>query len=385
MSSRTARWLILLLALTGPWVGNVLGETVEIVADEDAVETPTPVRTATATPVPPSTDTPTPTRAAPSGTDTPTGTFTATMTSTLTFTSTPPPPPSTPTATAKPKPRLDEEDKESLAEEREDAALEARAAREAARKRADLEARKDVGTGSADPKSVSVSRRTGFDFMLRAGSVARKKSLVQRLGRVIGSPQAGEVSYSVPKSVYVKLRKGASAEPGDRWVFLRFGAPLRDPISSKYLGVQVLHLAVGTVKEVQGDRCLVRLTQSFNPVQVGDEVKSYEDELDRWRAARQPSKLPNREILCHVSGGDPDQTLYQMNDYVVLSAGSDEGVVPGQTFQLRQRDQEPAWKGAAEDTIGKVRVVSVDTRSSIGKIVMCARPITRGIRAHYRP
>jgi hypothetical protein len=151
------------------------------------------------------------------------------------------------------------------------------------------------------------------------------------------------------------------------------------------MGTQVAHLGVGRVVEVQGGRCLVKVDRSYKPIQPGDEVKLYEDEVQRGQQSRRMEKLPSSEIQCRVCGGDPWLDRYTTNDYVILSAGSEQGVVAGQVFLLRQRDTKPGWKGPADATVGRVKVFYAGPDYSMAKVLMNSIPVTRGTRALYSP
>ncbi len=231
---------------------------------------------------------------------------------------------------------------------------------------------------------TGVSSKGEFDFLVRAGFVAQNKSQINRLGKIIGNPR-NEDNLSTADKVYVGLSKGATAQEGDRWIFFRFADPVKNPANGKKLGIQVIHTGIGRVLEVQESRCLVQIEKSFVPIQGEGEVKSYEDEVQRWKQSKQETKLPDFKITCFVAAGEPQRDHYAMNDFVVLSAGSEAGVVAGQVFQLRQRDKNPRWSGPAEAPIGQAKVIYCGGNYSMAKILRSVQPIPLGTRAVYEP
>jgi hypothetical protein len=184
-------------------------------------------------------------------------------------------------------------------------------------------------------KRVRISDKVGFYYFVSAGFLVPDPSRVPSVGVVIGSNDYSQ-NYTTPKRTYLELSSGRNnIKPDDLLVVFRTVLPIQESRSGAS-GYQVENLAIVKVIEIQKNRILVEVKESFRPFQEGDRVEIYDNEIKRWKQAQLKKTLPSHSIKCFVIGGEVNRENYEQADFIYLSAGSKKGVVEGQKFDLRE-------------------------------------------------
>ena len=232
---------------------------------------------------------------------------------------------------------------------------------------------------SQEPR-VRISDNIGFYYFVSAGYVMTDTGKIPALGTVIGS-LPDRLMYSTPEKVYVQL-SNAIVKPGDFLVVYRTNHDIQDE-NAGHVGRQVENLAILQVIEVQKERCLTEVKEGFLPFGDGDFVKSYNDEIVRWKQAQRRKVLPTLSIHCFVVGGHLEQENYSQNDFVILSAGQKDGVVEGQVFKLRKRNSAGVLQEDTHQPLGEAQVFYVGAQYSMAQILNDEEPIQKGFEAWY--
>ncbi len=248
---------------------------------------------------------------------------------------------------------------------------------------ADDDAVETAGDGSsAAAERVRISDNVGFYYFVSAGYLTQDDSKIPQLGKIAGD-FSEKMEFSTPQKTYVEL-SNAIVKPGDFLVVYRIAGNINEDHAG-FVGRRVENLAILQVIEIQKTRCLAETKESFAPFKAGDSVKSYSDEIVRWKQAQRRKTLPAQPIHSYVAEGKPSLSYYAQNDWIVLTAGQKDGVVEGQTFRLRQKS-ETGW--LAEDVhqpFGLAQVFYAGPNYSMAQILNSTEPIQKGFEAWYQP
>jgi len=242
------------------------------------------------------------------------------------------------------------------------------------------EAASRVKAGTGDP--VKMGEKIGFHYFVKSGFVVQDPQEVPSVGKVLGLN--GQLAYSTPDKCKLEpADEGTLFRPGDRLVVYRVGSSIREK-SSGFSGQWVQNLAILKVVESGEEGLLGEAVKTYAPFREGDRIKPYHEEMDRWNNASSQKELPSEPIRCFVAGGaDKVENLTQA-DFVILTAGADEGVVEGMVLEIR----EPAKVGEAGGRsvpLGRVRVFFAGGNHSMAQVLHSSRPIRKGFEAHYQP
>ena len=241
-------------------------------------------------------------------------------------------------------------------------------------------------TNEPEPTSQNNTRindNIGFYQFVKSGYMVRDINQAPGIGRVIGGIGIDQ-NYSTGKKTFVKLYSDRyDVKPDDLFVVYRI---LEMPITnekSETLGYVVQNLAIVKAVEVEKRKCFVQVNQSFDTFQKGDFIRPYEDEIKRWKWAQTKKALPNRPIHCFVVGGESGMNLYSLYHNLILSAGTQKGVVEGQVFQLKE--PKSSSDGILHLPVGATEVIFAGSNYSIAQIISSSEIIEKGCEAFYEP
>jgi hypothetical protein len=244
----------------------------------------------------------------------------------------------------------------------------------------------DATTDSADSNSgqerVRISDNVGFYYFVSAGYVTQDPSNIPAVGKISGD-FSEKMEFSTPQKVYVDLLNTA-VKLGDFLVVYRVSGNINEEHVG-FVGRRLENLAILQVIEVQKTRCLAVTKESFAPFKDGDMVKSYGDEISRWKQAQRRKALPAQPVHCYVAEGKLLLENYSQNDWIVLTAGQKEGVVEGQTFRLRQKSATGFLAEDVHQPFGEAQVFYAGPHYSMAQILNSSEPIQNGFEAWYQP
>ncbi len=238
---------------------------------------------------------------------------------------------------------------------------------------------------------VRAGDNISFYYFTKAGFVANQPSQIPSIGKIVGdlseneTSGSGDISYSMAKKPYVEISSKVELKKGDLLVVYQFGPDKLNEPRSNFTGFLVENNAIVKVSSAQKKYCEIEIVKSFTPFHAGDHVKYYSDELQRWRKAQTKKSMPNKEVRCFVAGGDPQKSGYSQTDFIVLTAGSNNGVVEGQTFQICQPVRNSGISDELHVPRGMARVFYAGPNYSMAQILSSHEAIQKGFEAIYRP
>lgn len=244
------------------------------------------------------------------------------------------------------------------------------------------EASAPVRAAATGPR-VRMDDKIGFHYFVKSGYVVQEGSDVASVGRV--EEYDFDPTYTFPKKCRLSLSEaGASTKIGDRLLVYRVRQRFNESRSG-FTGYWVQNVAVLKVLETGEQGTLAQVLESFDPILVGDQLKTYDQELDRWNGARVKKPLPAESVHCFVAGGDFIHDQFSQSEFIVLTAGADQGVVEGQDFQLRDKKKTNDEEEALGKPVGLARVFFAGPGYSMARIVWNYEPVYKSFEARYEP
>jgi hypothetical protein len=238
-------------------------------------------------------------------------------------------------------------------------------------------------TAASQPR-VRISDKVGFYYFLKSGFLVSDESKIDAVGKVLGSFNEQEY-YSVPNRVYVDLSKSQkSVKPKDLLVVYQVAESFEEPHSG-FSGYWVKNTAVIKVLSVENQKCLAEVKESFYPFSDGDKVKSFEDELSRWKEAQVKKTLPDQPIKCYVAGSESGIDNFSQSQFIVLTAGKQQGVVEGQTFQISETQDVGTFEPNLQSPQGLARVFYAGSNYCMAQILFDHKFVKKGNLAVYQP
>jgi hypothetical protein len=227
-----------------------------------------------------------------------------------------------------------------------------------------------------------ISDKVGFYYFIKAGFVADSSSL-SPIGKVVGSFDYN-ANYTNPKETYVETTGDkAGVSVGDLLVVYRLEQPL-GPDESMNRPYQVENLAIVKVIEIQTKRYRVQVIKPFRPFKAGDSVELYDKEVQRWKQAQIKKLLPTHPVKALVLGGELGRASFDQLDFIYLSAGTKNGVVEGQVFELKQIIDTGVLEESLHAPRGKAQVIYAGADYSTAQILFNHEPIEKGFEALYQ-
>jgi hypothetical protein len=241
-----------------------------------------------------------------------------------------------------------------------------------------------LNSSTLSGKRVRISDKVGFYYFVSAGFLVSDPARIPSTGTVVGSGDYNQ-NFTTPKRTYLELSSDRSKiRPDDLLVIFRTVLPIQESHSGK-LEYQVENLAIVKVIEIQKKRIFVEVKESFRPFREGDRVEIYDNEIRRWKQAQLKKVLPSHPIKCYVVGGEAGRHNYEQADFIYLSAGSKEGVVEGQNFDLREITDTGAMEESLHTLRGVARIIFSGPNSSTAQIINNHEPIQNDFEAVYQP
>ncbi len=247
----------------------------------------------------------------------------------------------------------------------------------------DMDAAADQNNTQDAEDENSNSDELNFSYFLTSGYAANDLSAIPSVGKVAGTPEL-DGSLSTAKTLYVVLSNDQMRlEPGDKLIVFGDAGVLLEKHSgfNKRL---IKNLAILKVRENEGKRYLTDVVASYDYIPAGSPVKLYSGERAVWDNAQVAKEPPTQPIKCYVAGGESTHESWNQSDYVILTAGSKQGVVEGLTFQLFEI---PPGMDEKSDGIarGFVKVFYAGASYSIARIQEGSDSVLNGFEALYTP
>ncbi len=249
----------------------------------------------------------------------------------------------------------------------------------------------EVSSATSPAAQVRAGDNISVYYFTKAGFVITQPSQLPSLGKVVGdlsetnASGPGVLSYSQAKKPYIEYSSKAELNIDDLLVVYSISPENINEPESNFSGFLVENRAIVKVISVQKKYCQVEIVKSFVAFHAGDRVRPYSDELQRWTKAQTKKPLPSNEIHCYVCGGEVQKTAYSQSDFIILTAGTNKGVVEGQVFHLKQLVKNVELREDLHAFRGSARVFFAGSNYSMAQILSSNESIQKGFEAVYNP
>jgi hypothetical protein len=249
----------------------------------------------------------------------------------------------------------------------------------------------DEDNAAADESNIVDTKHTGvnkndvnFSYFLTSGYAANDISSIPSVGKVSGTPEI-DGSLSTAKTIYVEVpNEKMKLEPGEKLIVFGDGGPLVEK-NSGFNKRFIKNLAILRVREGNGKHYLADVVTSYDDIPLDSPVKLLSGEKAVWEKSQVAKEFPTKTIKCYVAGGERGRDNWNQTDYIILTAGTKQGVVEGLTFRLWE---VPSWNQnvkLAGVSRGFAKVFYVGASYSLARIEPNSDSIFNGFEAIYNP
>jgi len=170
---------------------------------------------------------------------------------------------------------------------------------------------------------------------------------------------------------------------GDRMTIIRASTARRHTMTQHTSGTLTAILGTATVVSVQPATAVVRITQAFDTIELGDQVKAFEPP--------QPLVVPvslspqaRRDIAGFIVATKDNKVVVGTGDIVYLDRGKQQGVEIGDRFNILQESQtvqHPTTRRMTrlpQQILGALTVLNVHDHTATGLITASQREFSTG-------
>jgi hypothetical protein len=189
-----------------------------------------------------------------------------------------------------------------------------------------------------------------------------------------------KVGLELSDIVYVDGGRERGLTPGDTLVAVDARQIVHHPHTNREVGRLYAYLGRVRILSVQADSAIGEIVQSCHPMTTGAHLRPFEPEpipserRTPMRPVNQPTtadRLAEAAVILRAK----DDLLSVGQDHVVfIDRGTDDEITPGDIFTVYRLGK----KGNPPVVLGELAVLSVHSRSSIGKIITSRYPIYIG-------
>ncbi len=203
---------------------------------------------------------------------------------------------------------------------------------------------------------------------------------------LIGSEQGSE-KVALAERDFVYLNKGSNAgvKAGEIYSIQHVAYPLRHPVSGKKLGTKIETSGWLTVILVEENSAIAVVEQSCADIHAGDYLRPFEKVnvplvVKRSVSTRlTPHSGKLNQYVVDIAG---NATIAGEGQMVLLDAGSEAGVAPGNVFSV-YRINYPTVP-TPRNVVGEVTVVAVRDRTAVAKVTYSADALLVGDQVELR-
>jgi len=186
----------------------------------------------------------------------------------------------------------------------------------------------------------------------------------RRSGRIIGTTEIPGVAVSHERTfmqneerIYVRIPAESIPAIGDRYLTYKLGPDIP--------GIGQIVIPTGIVvveKPSNGDATIVRVVRQFLDIELGQNVIPLDNFVSPPAAPLTPIELGPTAKIAWIQG---DPALASLQTYLVVAVGSDEGVKPGDEFQIyRERTRTGEGDYLPAEQIGVAHAVRVGSKAT---------------------
>lgn len=233
-------------------------------------------------------------------------------------------------------------------------------------------------------KRVRAAQDISFYSFLSSGFVVMDSEPREILGLVYAF-EGDPMSYSQPSEAHVKLDHPTRSKVGDLLTIYHLYKKSLDNSELGFQGSWAEIQAVVQIQEIIKDMARVKIIEGFQPFSNGDMARDYGIDVKRWKKAQTKKNLPLADISCSVAGGYPLNVQYKQTDTIVLTAGSDKGLVEGMVFELDRKTDRGLEGNPLFNPLGFAEVFFCGNQYSLARVTESRDGIQKGFAAFYRP
>lgn len=242
--------------------------------------------------------------------------------------------------------------------------------------------KRDKKVISLDTSGQAKSPVATPDDILNAGFIA--SVLPDRIG-IAGSPLGEREVFSVGDKIYILPEYGI--KKGDQLVAYRFAHEVEHPATGRDMGNLVVFTGLLRAVGMKDEFMTCEIESIVHEVRKSDKIMPYTlPELVYGPVPKNP-KLAGE--WGYVLIGQDDRELNAQTYNVYIDLGTDDGVRPGDVFEVRKPGGMTESYGGKDyilpDVVtGTVQVISVRADSSAARVETFTEPIKPGQRVYYK-
>jgi hypothetical protein len=229
------------------------------------------------------------------------------------------------------------------------------------------------------------------DAVQTAGYITPAPRFVATISRSVD----GRRSLSAGDAVIINAGHNRSIQVGDRFTIIRKPSVVYHPATHHPVGLLVIPVGHATTTQVQSASAVLRLTSTFDAVEIGDHVTRVAARDRRAQAstsattedaaAREPApSAPARQLTGVIVATKDDKVSVGEGDIVYLDRGEIHGVRVGDHFRVFQHGvlvHHPVTRRPVplpREFLGELVVLAVHDRTSTALITDSNREMTTG-------
>jgi hypothetical protein len=240
------------------------------------------------------------------------------------------------------------------------------------------------GPGVAEGEGVAlrpVTEETSLQCAMYVATEKEDESLY-----LIGSEHGGD-KFALAERDIVYLSKGSNAgvRAGDLYTLHHASYPVRHPVTGATIGTKVETTGWVKVILVQEDTATAVVEESCIDIHAADYLKPFERVNVPMVVRRPPADRmtpPTGNVSRYIVDLQDDATLGGEGQFVIINAGSEDGITPGNVFSV-YRIMYPSVP-TARNVVGEATVVASRNSTSTAKITYSREEIMVGDQVELR-
>ena len=200
-------------------------------------------------------------------------------------------------------------------------------------------------------------------------------------GIVVGAKEAREM-LSQGDLIYLRPKKGISANIGDRWTAFKRVKRVYHPETGAYLGELIRILGLLEITATQKQAVSARVIESFDVIFRGDEVAPFvSNSLDT-----SPNTSPSGPLQGYIVEVKEQKVLNGQNDVVYLDKGRQHGVSVGDRFNITRTGERTSYFSPGKGIqlpghiIGQIEVLGTQEITATARVLQSSEAIVKGDR-----
>jgi hypothetical protein len=203
---------------------------------------------------------------------------------------------------------------------------------------------------------------------------------------LIGSELGGDkLALAERDIVYLSKGSNAGVRAGDLYTLHHASYPVRHPVTGSKIGTKVETTGWVKVILVQEDSATAVVEESCIDIHAADYLKPFERVNVPMVVGRPPADRmtpPTGKVDRYVIDLQDDATLGGQGQFVIINAGSADGVTPGNVFSV-YRIMYPSVP-TPRNVVGEATVVAARNRTATAKITYSSQEIMVGDQVELR-